>query len=403
MWSRSATISTNDFRSSLVINREVWRADRSCRRRLRFIRTDFRTEGKTSRHGFSHSVPFFAPKAKLHATVSHTRFRLPKIVEDEYEKAAQLREPSTLEQAFAKESLAKYGLTREQAQQCAWLVNEHFREKIRRSLPYHVQDVSPLWTISVANGGRKRCEDVQVVIPRATMVFIERSDSEDEFRMITEKVLLGTLLPKDEVSMTAWSTLYTYPDKVRLSHSTGDGAVKELLLTPKFWNWMSDNWIGLLFVLICAAIPMCVTVLGITDYIAHKSPKSAVSTNSAAGAITYPPTSPFASLEAYCTQQDRLAGHFSERDEFDKRAVARTVSWEGFVCDVHDRGEALTLVVGSTATPTNKSCLCGVEFPPSVRVRLLALKRGDLVRFTGSITQADTPYISATDFSLQTP
>lgn len=229
----------------------------------------------------------FAPKAKLHATVSHTRFLLPKIVEDEYKKAAQLGRASTLNEAFTKENLAPYGLKMEQAERCTWLVETHFREKVPMSLPYATTGGECLWGISVTNGGRKRCQDVEVVIPRATMVFIERSGAKDEFRIITENVSLGTLLPKDEVKMTAWSHFYIYPDKVRLSHSTGDGAVKELLLTPKFWNWMSNNYMPFLLFIMGA---LAASLVQVSKQIAINEAKSAISTNSATGTITNSPT-----------------------------------------------------------------------------------------------------------------
>jgi hypothetical protein len=184
----------------------------------------------------------FSPKGKLHATVSRTRFLLPKIVNDQYANAAKLRWASTLDEAFTGANIAKYDVTREQATRCTSLIQHYFLDKIPSELPYELTRSQSLSTVAVTNGGRKPCDDVRVTIPNAVAVLIVRPGAADEYRMIKQMVSLDTLIPKETVTITAWCGWSVNLDEVRISHSEGDGKVKELLLTPKFWNWMSKNF-----------------------------------------------------------------------------------------------------------------------------------------------------------------
>jgi hypothetical protein len=116
-----------------------------------------------------------------------------------------------------------------------------------------------------------------------------------------------------------------------------------------------------------------------------------------------------ASLETYCAHWESLNSHFAEQAEFGHQVIGQGVIWRGVVESVSDSlfGNKTTLIFSSTNKDLQHVMqVASASFPSSFRLRLFALRPGDVVRIAGSIdaTQPHAgPSISATNFWLEQP
>ncbi len=109
-----------------------------------------------------------------------------------------------------------------------------------------------------------------------------------------------------------------------------------------------------------------------------------------------------ASLETYNDQLNRLQNRFAELDEFQKRTVGQSIVWRGLIDNVRDMRDSMLVIIAPTNQNWNETV--EVSFPTSFRTRLLALRRGDVVRFAGVVHSFDlTLQIDATNFWLDNP
>jgi len=131
-----------------------------------------------------------------------------------------------------------------------------------------------------------------------------------------------------------------------------------------------------------------------------------VASEGLASSVEPAPLSEVASLESYYSHLDRLQARFAERAEFQRAVVGQRIVWQGKALSAFDLDQARStgLIIASTNRNGHLD-MALAEFPPSFRLRLFALKRGDVVRVSGVIhsVNEDAPRLSATNLWVQTP
>jgi len=103
-----------------------------------------------------------------------------------------------------------------------------------------------------------------------------------------------------------------------------------------------------------------------------------------------------------------LNGHFAEQADFDRQVIGQAVLWRGVVERVDDLPfGGTTLMFRSTNRDIGHLMqVASASFPSSFRLRLFALRTGDVVRVAGPIHATQPhfgPSISATNFWIEQP
>ncbi|HEY2328260.1 MAG TPA: hypothetical protein VGI63_00405 [Verrucomicrobiae bacterium] len=117
----------------------------------------------------------------------------------------------------------------------------------RKNYSNKLSDFASMWIISVANNGKKPCDEITLVLPHAAIARISyRLGTSEEYRELTHGVInLGSLNPSDWISIRAWSpsrvTVYQLAD-VRISHNAGVGKIRPRATASKYLHDFEENF-----------------------------------------------------------------------------------------------------------------------------------------------------------------
>ncbi len=103
------------------------------------------------------------------------------------------------------------------------------------------------WSAKIKNRGNLACIGVHLVLPRSEIFMIKRENSEIVIDNSKRKVLIGNIIPLEEVMVYGWTYGYEGPrfkDKsaIKLTYEKGIGKVVLKLPLQHYWYYTSKLW-----------------------------------------------------------------------------------------------------------------------------------------------------------------
>lgn len=140
-------------------------------------------------------------------------------------------------------------------------VSYYLAKEIPSNLPYDIAGLKAVWMANVSNPGTKRIEDVVVTLPHAKCLTVSREGSDAEHKESSEVIRLGTMRPKEEITLIAWTNMSLGKhevDRVKVTHADGVGKIYYYDDAGPVGRWLESNlwfsvfatlWIGGILVL----------------------------------------------------------------------------------------------------------------------------------------------------------
>jgi hypothetical protein len=194
----------------------------------------------------------------LTATVSYGAFTLPPGLAAEFERYHKLGQRRVLDSVVAQSlrtahTLREQNLASRVLDEVSWFIEQNTSNEI----PWDFSHLRGYWSVKVVNEGSRAIASVTMFLPYAARLLIARAGEAPVENKCEEVVRLGTLQPREEVSLFVWTTIppSTYDiDQIKLTHADGVGRIHPLIPIGGLGRWVGNNLWLILYIAIMAAV-----------------------------------------------------------------------------------------------------------------------------------------------------
>lgn len=212
-----------------------------------------------------------SPSDDLVAQVEFGPFYLPPLLESQFESFGDLSDFNKLAQSIELEKLLADQddkFTRSLAFDILREISLLLLDKLPRSIPSEITQISGYWSVRVENAGPTSLSGVTITLPNTAYISLKREGSNTQNHESREVILIGDLRPREVVRLTAWSfygPTMLATDDIKLTHAKGLGEVSIRAPAGAFGRWIEDYW-GFLIIMIVAFSPIgFLLIVAVTD------------------------------------------------------------------------------------------------------------------------------------------